>query len=86
MLKNVLWPCCSLLQLPVTRGLDSWTGGETQLLGLSVGGQLRRITMQDKTEGADLSSGPTVQVGHSVRDHLSAIGDVCERYRHMIPI
>lgn len=76
-------PCCNCQSLVV---LDYWTGGEIQLLGLSVGGQLRRITVHNKTEKADLSSGPTVQVGHSVRDHLSAIGDVCERYRHMIPI
>lgn len=75
----------SLLQLPVTGVLDSWTGGEIQLLGLSVGGQLRRITMRNKAEDADSSRGPTVQVGRSVRDHLSAIGDVCERYSNTIP-
>lgn len=76
----------SLLLLPVTRVLDSWTAGEIQLLGLSVGGQLRRITMGNKAEDADSSRSPTVQVGRSVRDHLSAIGDVCERYSDTIPL
>ncbi|CAG04431.1 unnamed protein product [Tetraodon nigroviridis] len=60
-------------------------GGEAGLLGLSVGGQLRSITVPSQAEGADSSRGPpgppgpTLQVGRGVRDHLSAIGDVCER-------
>lgn len=76
----------SLLHPAVTRGLDSWRGGEIQLLGLSAGGQLRRITMRSRAEDADLSRGPTVQVGRGVRDHLSAIGDVCERYSNTTPL
>lgn len=50
------------------------------MLGLSVGGQLKRITVCRRTGDADSSKGPTAQAGRSVRDLLSAIGDVCERY------
>ncbi|XP_039991460.1 Fanconi anemia core complex-associated protein 100 isoform X2 [Xiphias gladius] len=53
--------------------------GEVQLLGLSVRGQLQRITLPVGRKDAGLSSLPSTQVGRSVRDLLSAIGDVCER-------
>ncbi|XP_059180888.1 Fanconi anemia core complex-associated protein 100 [Centropristis striata] len=55
------------------------TAGEVQLLGLSVRGQLQRITLPVGTEDARLSKLPSTQVGRSIRDLLSAIGDVCER-------
>ncbi|XP_037611932.1 Fanconi anemia core complex-associated protein 100 isoform X1 [Sebastes umbrosus] len=55
------------------------TAGEVQLLGLSVRGQLQRITLPVGGEDAKLSKVPSTQVGRSVRDLLSAIGDVCER-------
>lgn len=60
--------------------LNSYVLGEVQLLGLSVSGQLRRITLPVGREDARLSKVPSTQVGRSVRDLLSAIGDVCERY------
>ncbi|XP_038591881.1 Fanconi anemia core complex-associated protein 100 [Micropterus salmoides] len=50
-----------------------------QLLGLSVSGQLQRITLPVRREDARLSKVPSTQPGRSVRDILSAIGDVCER-------
>ncbi|XP_070783786.1 Fanconi anemia core complex-associated protein 100 [Enoplosus armatus] len=46
-----------------------------QLLGLSVRGQLQRITLPAGREDARLST----PVGRSVRDLLSAIGGVCDR-------
>ncbi|KAF1374081.1 hypothetical protein PFLUV_G00245550 [Perca fluviatilis] len=55
------------------------TAGEVQLLGLSVRGQLQRITLPAGREDARLSKGPSALVGRSVGDLLSAIGDVCER-------
>nr|XP_046234185.1 Fanconi anemia core complex-associated protein 100 [Scatophagus argus] len=55
------------------------TAGEVQLLGLSVRGQLQRITLPVRREDTRLSKMLSTQVGHSVRDLLSAIGDVCER-------
>lgn len=88
-LKSILGTALSPLQLPVTRVWDSWTGGDTRLLGLSVGGQLRRIAVRGEAEGAGPSrgpTGPTVQMGRSVRDQLSAIGDVCERYGNTVPL
>uniref|UniRef100_A0A8C2ZL71 FA core complex associated protein 100 n=1 Tax=Cyclopterus lumpus TaxID=8103 RepID=A0A8C2ZL71_CYCLU len=51
------------------------TAGEVQLLGLSVRGQLQRIILPVGREDARLPKGG----GRSVRDLLSAIGDVCER-------
>ncbi|XP_073346064.1 Fanconi anemia core complex-associated protein 100 isoform X2 [Pagrus major] len=53
--------------------------GEVELLGLSVRGQLQRITLPVEKEDTELSKMPSTQVGRSVRDLLSAIGDVCER-------
>ncbi|KAK1881957.1 Fanconi anemia core complex-associated protein 100 [Dissostichus eleginoides] len=50
-----------------------------ELLGLSVRGQLQRIRLPVRTEDSRLSSGSDSQVGRSVRDLLSSIGDVCER-------
>ncbi|XP_071318087.1 Fanconi anemia core complex-associated protein 100 [Trachinotus anak] len=55
------------------------TAGEAQLLGLSVRGQLQRIVLPVGRKDAGLSNLPSTQVGRSVRDLLSAIGDVCER-------
>ncbi|XP_041670822.1 Fanconi anemia core complex-associated protein 100 [Cheilinus undulatus] len=51
------------------------TGGEAELLALSVRGQLQRITLPERREEATSST----QAGRSIRDLLSAIGDVCER-------
>uniref|UniRef100_A0A3P8RNV8 FA core complex associated protein 100 n=1 Tax=Amphiprion percula TaxID=161767 RepID=A0A3P8RNV8_AMPPE len=50
-----------------------------QLLGLSVRGQLQRISLPARRKDAGLSKLPSTQVGRSIRDLLSAIGDVCER-------
>ncbi|XP_022053310.2 Fanconi anemia core complex-associated protein 100 [Acanthochromis polyacanthus] len=55
------------------------TSGEVQLLGLSVRGQLQRISLPARRKDAGLSKLPSAQVGRSIRDLLSAIGDVCER-------
>uniref|UniRef100_A0A3Q1CXI1 FA core complex associated protein 100 n=1 Tax=Amphiprion ocellaris TaxID=80972 RepID=A0A3Q1CXI1_AMPOC len=55
------------------------TSGEVQLLGLSVRGQLQRISLPARRKDAGLSKLPSTQVGRSIRDLLSAIGDVCER-------
>ncbi|XP_032357551.1 Fanconi anemia core complex-associated protein 100 [Etheostoma spectabile] len=55
------------------------TAGAVQLLGLSVRGQLQRITLPSGREDARLSKEPSALVGRSVGDLLSAIGDVCER-------
>lgn len=60
-----------------------YTQGEVQLLGLTVRGQLQRICLPARREDARLSGLPSTQVGRGVKDLLSAIGDVCERYtRH----
>ncbi|KAM9424303.1 Fanconi anemia core complex-associated protein 100 [Pholidichthys leucotaenia] len=53
--------------------------GEVQLLGLSVCGHLQRISLPGNREDAGLAKLPSIQVGRSVKDLLSAIGDVCER-------
>ncbi|XP_069012038.1 Fanconi anemia core complex-associated protein 100 [Embiotoca jacksoni] len=53
--------------------------GAVELLGLSVRGQLQKISLPVKREDAGLFEPPSIQVGRSVRDVLSAIGDVCER-------
>lgn len=55
--------------------------GEVQLLGLSVRGQLQAIVLPvvERRDEA-LSNQPSAQVGRSVGDLLSAIGDVCQRY------
>lgn len=55
------------------------TPGEVELLGLSVRGQIQRITLPVEKEDTGLSKMPSTQVGRSARDLLSAIGDVCER-------
>ncbi|KAK9530606.1 hypothetical protein VZT92_012097 [Zoarces viviparus] len=55
------------------------TAGEVQLLGLSVRGQLQRMTLPVEREDARLPTVPSTKGGRSVRDLLSAIGDVCER-------
>ncbi|KAM6896853.1 Fanconi anemia core complex-associated protein 100 [Xenentodon cancila] len=53
--------------------------GEVQLLGLSARGQLSRITLPAGRRDVGLLRIPSSNVGRSVRDLLSAIGDVCER-------
>ncbi|XP_068439579.1 Fanconi anemia core complex-associated protein 100 [Clinocottus analis] len=55
------------------------TAGEVQLLGLSVKGQLQRITLPVERQDASLPKVPSTRGGRSVKDLLSAIGDVCER-------
>ncbi|XP_070708074.1 Fanconi anemia core complex-associated protein 100 [Pempheris klunzingeri] len=55
------------------------TAGGVQLLGLTGRGQLQRITLPQGGEDATSPKVPSTQVGRSVRDLLSAIGDVCER-------
>uniref|UniRef100_A0A673A9F0 FA core complex associated protein 100 n=1 Tax=Sphaeramia orbicularis TaxID=375764 RepID=A0A673A9F0_9TELE len=53
--------------------------GDVELLGLSVRGQLQRITLPVGKEDSGLSKSTPMQVSRSVRDLVSAIGDVCER-------
>ncbi|XP_041819124.1 Fanconi anemia core complex-associated protein 100 isoform X1 [Chelmon rostratus] len=55
------------------------SAGVVQLLGLTVRGQLQWISLPVRREDTKLSKVPSTQVGRSVRDVLSAIGDVCER-------
>lgn len=73
-------PTCLLNFLYLVSVYSSYVPGEVELLGLSVSGQLRRITLPVGREDAKSSKAPSTQVGRSVRDLLSAIGDVCERY------
>ncbi|PWA14144.1 hypothetical protein CCH79_00016773 [Gambusia affinis] len=56
------------------------SAGEGQLLSLSVRGRLQSIRLPVRTQEDGLSKRPSSQVGRSVGDILSAIGDVCERY------
>ncbi|XP_047465979.1 Fanconi anemia core complex-associated protein 100 isoform X2 [Mugil cephalus] len=53
--------------------------GDSHLLALSARGQLQRIRLPVQRNNAELPKLPHNQVGRSVRDLLSAIGDVCER-------
>ncbi|XP_037547060.1 Fanconi anemia core complex-associated protein 100 [Nematolebias whitei] len=53
--------------------------GEVQLLGLTVRGQLQSIRSPVRRRDEGFSQPPSSQAGRSVRDLLSAIGDVCER-------
>ncbi|XP_026172170.1 Fanconi anemia core complex-associated protein 100 [Mastacembelus armatus] len=55
------------------------TADEVQLLALSVRGQLQRITLPVGLKDARIPKLPSTQVGRSVKDLLSAIGDVCDR-------
>ncbi|XP_005813602.1 Fanconi anemia core complex-associated protein 100 [Xiphophorus maculatus] len=55
------------------------SAGEVQLLSLSVRGRLQSIRLPVRTQEDGLSKRPSSQVGRSVGDILSAIGDVCER-------
>ncbi|XP_014911089.1 Fanconi anemia core complex-associated protein 100 isoform X1 [Poecilia latipinna] len=55
------------------------SAGEVQLLSLSVRGRLQSIRLPVRTQEDSLSKGPSSQVGRSVGDILSAIGDICER-------
>uniref|UniRef100_A0A3Q2W4I9 FA core complex associated protein 100 n=1 Tax=Haplochromis burtoni TaxID=8153 RepID=A0A3Q2W4I9_HAPBU len=54
--------------------------GDVQLLGVSARGQLQRICLPAGRVDEGSSKLPSTQVSRSVRDLLSAIGDVCERY------
>ncbi|KAM8888821.1 Fanconi anemia core complex-associated protein 100 isoform 1-T1 [Synchiropus picturatus] len=54
------------------------TEGKVQLLGLSSRGQLQRLTLPSATGDPGLQTSSS-DVGRTVRDLLSAIGDVCER-------
>ncbi|XP_054605042.1 Fanconi anemia core complex-associated protein 100 isoform X2 [Nothobranchius furzeri] len=53
--------------------------GEVQLLGLSARGQLQSIRLPLRGQEVGPSKPLSSQVSRSVRDLLSAIGDVCER-------
>ncbi|CAG5909240.1 unnamed protein product [Menidia menidia] len=53
--------------------------GEVQLLGLSSRGQLQRISLPVRREDEGCSRHSSSQIGRSVKDLLSAIGDVHER-------
>ncbi|XP_061564700.1 Fanconi anemia core complex-associated protein 100 [Cololabis saira] len=53
--------------------------GEVQLLGLSARGQLSQINLPVGRRDSGSLQIPSSNVGRSVRDLLSAIGDVCER-------
>lgn len=55
------------------------TAGEVELLGLSVKGQLQKMTLPVGRGDTGSSTHLYTQRGRSVRDLLSAIGDVCER-------
>ncbi|XP_074518627.1 Fanconi anemia core complex-associated protein 100 [Halichoeres trimaculatus] len=55
------------------------TAGESQLLALSERGTLQRIILPVRKQDATSSSEPSTHSGRSVRELLSAIGDVCER-------
>lgn len=59
--------------------------GGAELLALSARGQLQRIILPAGREDAGSSNLPSTQVGRGVRDLLSAIGDVCERYAQNDP-
>ncbi|KAK5601375.1 hypothetical protein CRENBAI_000555 [Crenichthys baileyi] len=52
---------------------------EVQLLSLSVRGRLQKISLPVRRQEEGMSKLPSSQVGRSVGDLLSAIGDVCER-------
>uniref|UniRef100_A0A8C7Z7Z9 FA core complex associated protein 100 n=1 Tax=Oryzias sinensis TaxID=183150 RepID=A0A8C7Z7Z9_9TELE len=54
-------------------------GGEVQLIGLSDRGTLSGIKLPNGEQEVGMSKLPASQVGRSVRDLLSAIGDICER-------
>ncbi|XP_005448206.1 Fanconi anemia core complex-associated protein 100 [Oreochromis niloticus] len=55
------------------------TAGDVQLLAVSARGKLQKICLPVGRDNEGLSKLPSTQVGRSVRDLLSAIGDVCER-------
>ncbi|XP_006801024.1 Fanconi anemia core complex-associated protein 100 isoform X1 [Neolamprologus brichardi] len=57
----------------------STAAGDVQLLGVSARGQLQRICLPAGRVDEGSSKLPSTQVSRSVRDLLSAIGDVCER-------
>uniref|UniRef100_A0A1A7YDW8 Chromosome 17 open reading frame 70 n=1 Tax=Iconisemion striatum TaxID=60296 RepID=A0A1A7YDW8_9TELE len=53
--------------------------GDVQLLGLSIRGQLQSFRLPVRRQDVGASKPPASQVSPSVKDLLSAIGDVCER-------
>ncbi|CAN9508619.1 unnamed protein product [Ophioblennius macclurei] len=53
--------------------------GGPELLVLSVRGHLQRIRLPVQRDEPEVNILPSTQVGHRLRDLLSAIGDVCER-------
>ncbi|XP_072312546.1 Fanconi anemia core complex-associated protein 100 [Eucyclogobius newberryi] len=55
------------------------TAGEVELLGLSDKGQLQSITFPQARREGESSTQWQTHAGRSVKDLLSAIGDVCER-------
>ncbi|XP_029384283.1 Fanconi anemia core complex-associated protein 100 [Echeneis naucrates] len=55
------------------------SASDVELLGLSVRGQIQRISFPVETEDTGVPKLPSIHVGCSVRDLLSSIGDVCER-------
>uniref|UniRef100_A0A8C6TNX0 FA core complex associated protein 100 n=1 Tax=Neogobius melanostomus TaxID=47308 RepID=A0A8C6TNX0_9GOBI len=59
------------------------TTGEVELFCLSDKGQLRRITLPKARVDGESSTRQKAQTGLSVKDLLSAIGDVCERASHL---
>ncbi|KAM9715406.1 Fanconi anemia core complex-associated protein 100 [Menidia menidia] len=67
---------CQVADLADPRCSDA---GEVELLGLSSRGQLQRISLPVRREDEGCSRHPSSQIGRSVKDLLSAIGDVHER-------
>ncbi|KAJ0015800.1 hypothetical protein NQD34_014090 [Periophthalmus magnuspinnatus] len=55
------------------------TAGKVELLGLSAKGQLQSITLPENGGDGESSTQQQTQAGRSVKDLLSAIGDICER-------
>ncbi|XP_077359319.1 Fanconi anemia core complex-associated protein 100-like [Festucalex cinctus] len=55
------------------------TEGKVQLLGLSSRGQLQRISLPAGLQDGEVSHLPSSHVGRSIKDVLSAIGNVYER-------
>lgn len=54
--------------------------GGAQLIGLSDRGKLSGIKLPVGEQEVGFYQLPATQVGRSVKDLLSAIGDICERY------
>uniref|UniRef100_A0A665W9U6 FA core complex associated protein 100 n=1 Tax=Echeneis naucrates TaxID=173247 RepID=A0A665W9U6_ECHNA len=69
----------SVSSLNVCRVIALAAPAHRSLLGLSVRGQIQRISFPVETEDTGVPKLPSIHVGCSVRDLLSSIGDVCER-------